>query len=99
MFDAFDDWFRGGDYEGCFFVNTLLESHREPIAAASIAKLQNVRAFLETLARAAGGPIRRCSPATGSSSCLARSSPPCAASPMPLPGRGSSAVPASTSRI
>jgi AcrR family transcriptional regulator len=56
VFDAFDDWFRRGDYEGCFFVNTLLESHREPIAAASIAKLQNVRAFLETLAQAAGSP-------------------------------------------
>jgi AcrR family transcriptional regulator len=56
VFDAFDDWFRRGDYEGCFFVNTLLESHREPIAVASIAKLQNVRAFLETLAQAAGSP-------------------------------------------
>jgi AcrR family transcriptional regulator len=56
VFDAFDDWFRRGDYEGCFFVNTLLESHREPTAAASIAKLQNVRAFLETLAEAAGSP-------------------------------------------
>ena len=56
VFDALDDWFRQDDYEGCFFVNTLLESHREPIAAASIAKLQNVRAFLETLAQAAGSP-------------------------------------------
>ena len=49
------DWFRRGEYEGCF-VNTLLESHRDPIAAARIAKLQNVRAFLETLAQAAGSP-------------------------------------------
>lgn len=56
VFDAFDDWFRGGDYEGCFFVNTLLESHRDPIMAVSVAKLQNVRAYLETLAHAAGSP-------------------------------------------
>jgi AcrR family transcriptional regulator len=56
VFDAFDDWFRRADYEGCFFVNTLLESHHDPIAAASIAKLQDVRAFLETLAQAAGSP-------------------------------------------
>ena len=56
VFDALNDWFQRRDYEGCFFVNTLLESHRDPIAAASIAKLQNVRAFLETLAQAAGSP-------------------------------------------
>ncbi len=56
VFDAFDDWFRRGDYEGCFFVNTLLESHRDPIAAATVAKLQNVRAYLATLGRAAGSP-------------------------------------------
>ncbi len=56
VFDAFEDWFRRGDYEGCFFVNTLLESHRDPIAAATVAKLQHVRAYLATLARAAGSP-------------------------------------------
>ena len=56
VFDAFDEWFRRGDYEGCFFVNTLLELHSDPVAAASIAKLQDVRAYLETLARAAGSP-------------------------------------------
>lgn len=56
VFDAFDEWFRRGDYEGCFFVNTLLESRSDPVAAASIAKLQDVRAYVETLTRAAGSP-------------------------------------------
>jgi AcrR family transcriptional regulator len=56
VFDAFDDWFHQDGYEGCFFVNTLLESERGPIEAASTRKLQNVRTFLEALAREAGSP-------------------------------------------
>jgi AcrR family transcriptional regulator len=56
VFDVFGDWFRRDDYEGCFFVNTLLESHRDPLAAASVAKLQNVRAYVAGLAEAAGSP-------------------------------------------
>jgi len=56
VFDAFDDWFHQDGYEGCFFVNTLLESDRGPIEAASARKLQNVQTFLEALAREAGSP-------------------------------------------
>lgn len=56
IFDALDDWFRRKDYEGCFFVNTLLEVHDPgtPVGAASVERLLNVRAFVRRLAETAG---------------------------------------------
>src|SRR5918996_839572 len=55
-FDVFDEWFRRDDYEGCTFVNSLLEMHdrTSPIGSASVVKLAAVRAFLQRLADEAG---------------------------------------------
>jgi AcrR family transcriptional regulator len=51
VFEAFGDWFARRDYEGCFFVNTLMEAHdpASPIGAAAVARLQTVRELLEEL--------------------------------------------------
>lgn len=56
IFDAFDEWFRRPDYEGCLFTNSLLESHDRtgPIGAASVMRLANVRSALRALAEEAG---------------------------------------------
>src|SRR5437588_4012269 len=56
IFDAFDEWFRRDDYEGCLFARTLLET-RDPsnqVRAAAAAGLANVRAFVRGLAEDAG---------------------------------------------
>lgn len=55
-FDAFDAWFRRDDYEGCMFVNSLLEVHdrTSPIGSASVLKIAGVRTFLARLAEEAG---------------------------------------------
>ncbi|TML94219.1 MAG: TetR/AcrR family transcriptional regulator [Actinobacteria bacterium] len=56
LFDAFDDWFRRDDYEGCLFARTLLET-RDPasrVRAAAAAGLANVRALIRGLAEEAG---------------------------------------------
>jgi AcrR family transcriptional regulator len=56
IFDLFDEWFRREDYEGCFFLNTFVESHgaTSRTGAASVAKLENVRRFIAGLAAEAG---------------------------------------------
>lgn len=56
IFDAFADWFRRDDYEGCLFLNTLLEGHdrTSAVGAASVQGLGGVRAFLRGLASEAG---------------------------------------------
>jgi AcrR family transcriptional regulator len=56
IFDVFDAWFRREDYEGCAFINVMLESAEgaDPIRVASTAYLASIRAFIEGLARAAG---------------------------------------------
>lgn len=55
IFDVFDDWFRSPDFEGCSFVNVLLEmpDRDDPIHRAGAAHLAAIRTFLESLARAA----------------------------------------------
>ena len=56
IFDVFDGWFRRGDFEGCSFINLMLE-HPDPTGAvhrASVSYLAAIRAFLEDLAREAG---------------------------------------------
>jgi AcrR family transcriptional regulator len=55
-FDAFDEWFRRDDYEGCTFTNALLESHDRSsrIGSASVEGLEVVRALLLELAEQLG---------------------------------------------
>jgi AcrR family transcriptional regulator len=56
IFDLFDEWFRGDDFEGCSFVNTLLEfrdlDHR--LGRASADYLENIRSVVRNLALEAG---------------------------------------------
>jgi AcrR family transcriptional regulator len=56
IFDAFDEWFRQADFEGCSFINVMLEwaDREHPIGRASVLHLANIRAFLATLAAEAG---------------------------------------------
>jgi AcrR family transcriptional regulator len=58
IFDLFDEWFRREDFEGCFFINSLLESHDRTsrVARASIQKLENVRSLVKSLADDLGMP-------------------------------------------
>jgi AcrR family transcriptional regulator len=55
VFDVFDGWFRAPDFEGCSFINVLLESPREgPVRAAAAAHLAEIRSILAGLAQEAG---------------------------------------------
>jgi AcrR family transcriptional regulator len=55
IFDAFDEWFHRPDYEGCSFVNTLLEMpESDPLHEAAAHHLDVIRSFIEDLARQAG---------------------------------------------
>jgi AcrR family transcriptional regulator len=55
IFDAFDEWFRGKDYEGCSFVNVLFEMGAEhPGGEASIHHLDHIREIVRGLAEDAG---------------------------------------------
>jgi AcrR family transcriptional regulator len=56
IFDAFDEWFRQDDYEGCLFARSLLETRdpASPVRAAAAAGLANIRAFVRGLAEDAG---------------------------------------------
>jgi AcrR family transcriptional regulator len=57
IFDVFDEWFRREDFEGCSFINTLLEMRaRHPAGQASIHHLENIRSFVRRLAEEAGLP-------------------------------------------
>jgi AcrR family transcriptional regulator len=55
IFDVFDGWFQEPGFEGCSFINVLLEA-TEPgvIRQAATACLARIRAILERLAREAG---------------------------------------------
>jgi AcrR family transcriptional regulator len=58
IFDVFDEWFRTPGFEGCSFINVMLE-HPEaahPVHHAAAAYLAGIRQFLEDLARQAGIP-------------------------------------------
>jgi len=58
IFDVFDEWFRREDFEGCSFINVLLET-ADPasrVGQASAVHLARIRAFLESLAQEAGIP-------------------------------------------
>src|SRR5512132_3912300 len=52
IFDLFDDWFHGDDFEGCSFVNVLLELRDldHPVGRASASYLVNIRSVVRKLA-------------------------------------------------
>jgi AcrR family transcriptional regulator len=58
MFDAFDEWFRREDYEGCLFINTMLEirNHASPVGARAALGVENVRKLI--LRHAKGARVR-----------------------------------------
>jgi AcrR family transcriptional regulator len=56
IFDVFDKWFRRADFEGCTFINVLLEIERKdhPVRLATVTHLATIRRFLRGLAEQAG---------------------------------------------
>jgi AcrR family transcriptional regulator len=56
VFDAHDEWFHRPDYEGCSFINTLLEigDCESPIHVETVRQLLVVREILEAYAEQAG---------------------------------------------
>ncbi|HEY2373883.1 MAG TPA: helix-turn-helix domain-containing protein [Gaiellaceae bacterium] len=56
IFDLFDEWFRRDDFEGCSFVNVLLESAKRdgPVARACVQHLERIRDVLRGFAAEAG---------------------------------------------
>ncbi|NED94943.1 TetR/AcrR family transcriptional regulator [Phytoactinopolyspora alkaliphila] len=55
IFDVFDTWFQQRDFEGCSFINVLLEMGPEhPSGQACIAYLENIRAAVRERAQRAG---------------------------------------------
>jgi AcrR family transcriptional regulator len=57
IFDLFHEWFQRDDYEGCAFVNVLLEFggvRGHTLGRAAVIHLENIRAVVESLASDAG---------------------------------------------
>ena len=56
IFDVFDGWFRRRSFEGCLFINALIEidDRKHPIHKASREQLVRIRSFIEGLASEAG---------------------------------------------
>ena len=55
IFDLFDEWFHREDFEGCAFINVMLEmGPRHPVGSASVRHLENIRAMVRRLAEEAG---------------------------------------------
>ena len=56
IFDLFDEWFHRSDFEGCSFVNVLLETAdiEHPVGRASADHLETIRDLLRALATEAG---------------------------------------------
>jgi AcrR family transcriptional regulator len=56
IFDVFGEWFAREDFEGCSFINVMLElpDAEHPVRQASIRHLAAIRGFLAELAAAAG---------------------------------------------
>jgi AcrR family transcriptional regulator len=61
IFDAFHDWFQSEDFEGCTFINVLLEYQADnPLHESAAGHLAKIRAFVCDLAAKAGlddGPM------------------------------------------
>jgi AcrR family transcriptional regulator len=54
IFDVFDSWFRKKSFEGCSFINVLLESKPDsPIYRAAVVHLAKIRAIVRGLAEEA----------------------------------------------
>ncbi|MBA3368820.1 MAG: TetR/AcrR family transcriptional regulator [Geodermatophilaceae bacterium] len=56
IFDVFHEWFQTPEFEGCTFIQVLLE-HTDvtnPVRLATVANLENIRGFLRELGAAAG---------------------------------------------
>jgi AcrR family transcriptional regulator len=56
IFEVFDEWFRRDDFEGCSFINVLLETVEpaHPVRHATMTHLARIRHFVQGLAKAAG---------------------------------------------
>jgi AcrR family transcriptional regulator len=56
LFDALDEWFRRPDFEGCSFINTLVQAtgKDDPVHKEAVRHLDVIRAILETYAEQAG---------------------------------------------
>jgi AcrR family transcriptional regulator len=56
IFDVFDEWFRKPDFEGCSFINVLLEfdDMTHPIRHATTAHLATIRGLVRDFAEDAG---------------------------------------------
>ena len=56
IFGVFDEWFQREDFEGCSFINVLLEMTEpaNPLRQATTLHLANIRIFLQALAEGAG---------------------------------------------
>jgi AcrR family transcriptional regulator len=56
IFDVFDEWFHEDGFDGCSFINTLLETAdlEHPVGQASAVHLENIRDILRSLATEAG---------------------------------------------
>jgi AcrR family transcriptional regulator len=55
VFTIFDEWFQRPDFEGCSFINVLLETPdpESPVHQATVEQLARIRGFLTGLATAA----------------------------------------------
>lgn len=56
IFDVFDEWFHEDGFDGCSFINVLLETAdlQHPVGQASVVHLENIRDILRSLATEAG---------------------------------------------
>ena len=56
IFDVFHEWFQRDDFEGCSFINVLVEAddHESPVYEATAGHLEAIRGFLSELAGDAG---------------------------------------------
>jgi len=56
IFDTFGEWFATDTFEGCSFINVMLEvcEPEHPVRAAAVRHLASIRAMLSELAEAAG---------------------------------------------
>src|SRR4051794_37233380 len=56
IFDVFGEWFARDDFEGCSFINVMLEldDPGSPVRRESVRQLSEIRGFIGALAREAG---------------------------------------------
>ena len=56
IFDVFGEWFARDDFEGCSFINVMLEldDPESPVRQESVRQLHEIRGFIGDLARQAG---------------------------------------------